>query len=583
MIEPDPATTAGTRLSALLRWLWPLYRKRWRTLLASLLLALAAAWTGIGLLGVAGGFLTATALVSGALASFNLFVPSATVRALAFLRILTRYGERVQGHAATLQLLADLRVRLFTRLLRLSPAQLQRWHDGDLVARLTDDIEALDSVFLLSLLPWGIGLLGSAALIALLALHLPSAALALAALSLLLLLLLPLWLAARARSGGQQRQNSLAALRQQVLQASEGHADLLALDATDRAEAELAASSQRLSQATLEQARSFALGQALLLALSGLAVLLVIVLGLPALREGRIGAVLFVGCVLAVAGMFELILPLLRGASRIGAAQAAGQRIRAIEDAPPAAGADADSRIDSEPGNETDSGAAPPLAAIATLRLQQLSFAYQPDLPVLERIDLEIPPGARIVISGTSGSGKSTLFALLLRLLEPDSGTLHWGEVELRLARLQTLHQRIALLSQDAPVFMGSVRANLLMADAEADDARLWAVLEQVGLAAEIRALPEGLGQWLGEGGRTLSAGQARRLCLARTLLSPASLLLLDEPTEGLDAQAERAFLRNLPHILQGRSLLLATHADVPEGVADAHWRLEGGRLLRLD
>ena len=139
-------------MKALLAELWPLLRRHRRRLGLALLLALVTLLASIGLLGVSGWFITATALVAGALATFNLFVPSALVRGLAFVRILARYGERVAGHAATLGLLSDLRVRVFGRLLREDAARLARWRDGDLVARLTGDIDALDTVFLLSLL-----------------------------------------------------------------------------------------------------------------------------------------------------------------------------------------------------------------------------------------------------------------------------------------------------------------------------------------------------------------------------------------------------------------------------------------------
>ena len=141
----------------LLAWLWPMLRQRWRMLALAVLLALVALAAGVALLGVSGWFITATALVNGALAAFNLFVPSASVRGLAFVRILARYGERVAGHAATLQLLSDLRSRVFGQLLRLDARQLARWRDGDLVARLTGDVDALDSAFLLSIQPLLVG------------------------------------------------------------------------------------------------------------------------------------------------------------------------------------------------------------------------------------------------------------------------------------------------------------------------------------------------------------------------------------------------------------------------------------------
>lgn len=545
-------------------WLWQLYRRQAPALLAATMLSLLTAIAGIGLLGVSGWFLTATALLTTQPGAFNLFVPSASIRALAFTRILSRYAERLLGHTATLRLLSDLRVQVFSRLLCLAPGQTVHWRDGDLVARLTHDIDTIDHFFLLAILPWLTGLLASIATVAVLAAFIPPAALVIAAMALFMLVPVPLCLVRQVRQSGAARQDCSATIHHQVLEASEGLADLQALNAGRRAGQAMAAASQAMQQAGQGESRAFAAGQALLLAASGTGMLLVIVLGMPALHAGQISAAVLAGCVLAVLGLFEVLLPVLRGASRMGAAMAAASRIREIDALRPAV---------------TASNHPTPLAPVASLRFHQLTFRYLPDQPLIEGVNLEVAPGQRVVISGASGSGKSTLLALLLRLLEADSGRICWGDVDIRDASLDALHQRIALLSQDSPVFLGTVRTNLCIADPDADDARLWSVLAQAGLADEIRALPEGLDQWLGEGGRTLSVGQARRLCLARVLLSQASLLVLDEPTEGLDADTEQAFLRDLPQLLQGRSLLLVTHADVPDGVADISWHMADGQL----
>lgn len=551
-------------MRALLAWMWPMFRRRWRALLLACALALLTAFAAIGLLGVSGWFLTATALVSGALATFNLFVPSAMVRGLAFVRILSRYGERISGHAATLHLLADLRTRVFGRLLRLDAGQLARWRDGDLVARLTGDIDALDATFLQSLLPLLVGGVAGVLVVGMLAFHVPVAAGVVALLWAGVLWLLPLLLARHVRRSGEQRQRQSALLRQQVLQAVDGHADLLALDAAGQARQGMAGTSRTLREAALFEARGFAWAQSLAMACAGLAMVIVAVAGAPALADGRVSGAVLVGCVLAVAGLFEVMAPVLRGASRLGGMLAASRRVREIEQAEPVI---------------TDPPAPRDLSAQGTVRFEGVRFRHHPGVPLLEGVDLSLAPGQRVVLTGASGSGKSTLLALLLRLRDPDAGRVCWNDVDLRQARLGELHQRVALLSQDSPVFLGTVRENLHIGDPTADDDRLWSALQQAGLDDDIRVLPAGLSQWLGEGGRTLSAGQARRLCLARVLLGDAAVVVLDEPTEGLDHAAEQAFLRALPRILHGRSLLLVTHAEAPAGVADAVWQLRDGRL----
>lgn len=552
-------------MRVLLAWMGPMLRQRGRALLLSLMLALLTAAAAIGLLGVSGWFLSATALVTGALATFNLFVPSALVRGLAFTRILARYGERITGHQSTLQLLADLRQRLFSAMLQLTPGQLRRWRDGDLVARLTGDIDTLDSVFLQTVQPLLVGALAGVALVAVLAWHLPWAALAVGVCG-LMALLLPAWIARRVQAHGLMRQQQRAELHQQVLQAMEGHADLLALQAVDRAQTAWAQHCAHLRALSLQDARLLATGQALLLLLSGLAMLAVAILGAGAVQAGALGGALLVGLVLAVAGLFEVLAPVLRGAVRLGPATAAAARLQAIERTEPTI---------------TEAPAPRPIPPQATLCLQGVRFRHHPQLPLLEGIDLRIAPGERVVLTGASGSGKSTLLGLLLRLHDPQAGQICWDGTPLPMLSLAALYRHVALLSQDSVVFLGTLRDNLRLGRPAADDERIWQVLEQVELAQEVRAMPDGLDQWLGEGGRTLSAGQARRLCLARVLLSDASLLMLDEPTEGLDPGAEQRLLARLPALLGGRSLLLVTHTRVAAGIAHQHWQLADGRLRR--
>jgi len=150
--------------------------------------------------------------------------------------------------------------------------------------------------------------------------------------------------------------------------------------------------------------------------------------------------------------------------------------------------------------------------------------------------------------------------------------------VDLRAYAQEDWHRQLAWLPQHAPVFAGSVADNLLLGNPHASDAVLWAMLERVRLGEWARAVG-GLDGWVGENGATLSAGQARRLALARALLRGAPILVLDEPTEGLDVDTAHALLRDLPALLEGRSLMLITHDELPDGVVDVVYRVQGGRI----
>lgn len=551
--------------------LLPLYVRRKSGLLLALFCALATVAAGVGLLGVSGWFLTGAAL-AGAGGAFNLFAPSALVRGLSFLRIVSRYADRVVGHSATLRLLADLRGTVFNALIRLTPRQLARYRSGDLVARMTGDVDALDTVFLFVLAPLATAILAGAILTAVLGYWVPAAALAFALALLTACLLVPLWLVRAARKPGAAAQESAAGLRAATLDAVDGHADMVALHAQAQTCAHFEQLCAASARARASQARVAARGQWFLQIAAGLSVLALLWFGLDTFGAGALAGPLLVGLLLAVIGIFEVAGPIMRGASRMGSALSAAARIRDVAQRKP---------------DMTDPAMPSPLPLRGALELDGVDFSYPARLqgqavPVLRDLHLRVAPGERVAIVGESGAGKSTLLHLLLRLEDPQGGHVRFAGVDARACAQADWHRRIALLSQDAPVFLGTLRTNLLIGDPQADDAALWRALDAARLGEFVRGLPDGLDTWAGETGSQLSAGQARRLCLARALLSPAAVIVLDEPTAGLDAATEAQFLADLGPAVQGRTVVLATHAVLPPGAVDRRYALREGRLHEL-
>jgi len=541
----------------------------WRLLLSAVLV-LVTMLAGVGLLGLSGSFLTAAALagVAGMGAGFNFFSPSAGIRALTFARIVSRYGEKLIGHDATLRIARDLRVWFFRRALPLAPGRLSATRTGDLLARLMSDIGEVDGLSVRALAPLAalLGIwLGGVAAAALI--YLPAACLLLV-LGVLIGGLVP-WQVAR---GGAQREQLRAqqrtALRTQAFEGLEGAADLAAVDAQGAWLQRSDAAAAAVTGGDRIQRRRLITGNLLHALCGGLGLASMLWLALGAAERGLIAAELAAGLVFLTMALLEVWAGAGLALQALQSARVAAGRLQAIVDQAPSV---------SDPAHAID------VPRTGTLQLQQVSFAWPGSVrPVLHALDLTLAPGERIAISGDSGSGKSTVLALLLRLWDPQAGQLRYAGIDLRHLAQAQWHQRIAWLPQNAPVFAGSVRENLLIGDAAADDAALWQVLQQVRLGAWASA-NDGLDTWVGENGATLSAGQARRLALARALLRDAPILLLDEPTDGLDVDTAHALLVDLAAALGERSLVMITHDALPPGVVQRHYRMREGTLELLD
>ncbi|PPU67640.1 thiol reductant ABC exporter subunit CydC [Xanthomonas pisi] len=554
--------TRHDRLSGVFR------RHAWRLLLSALLV-LVTLLAGVGLLSLSGSFLTAAALagVAGMGAGFNFFSPSAGIRALTFARIVSRYGEKLIGHDATLRIARDLRVWFFRRALPLAPGRLSATRTGDLLARLMSDIGEVDGLSVRALAPLsallGIWLAGAVAA----ALIYPPAALLLLALGVLIGALVP-WQVAR---GGTQREQLRAqhrtALRTQAFEGLEGAADLAAVDAQGAWLHRLDATAAAVVQGDRLQRRRLIAGNLLHAVCATLGLAGMLWLALRAAERGLIAADMAAGLVFLTMALLEVWAGAGLALQSLQSARVAARRLQAIVDQAPS--------VD-DPVQAID------VPRTGTLQLQQVSFAWPGGVrPVLHALDLTLAPGERIAISGDSGSGKSTLSALLLRLWDPQAGQIRYAGIDLRHCAQAQWHRRVAWLPQNAPVFAGSVRENLAIGDAAADDAAMWQALQQVRLHDWARA-QRGLDTWVGENGATLSAGQARRLALARALLRDAPVLLLDEPTDGLDVDTAHALLLDLSAALGQRSLVMITHDSVPDGVVQRRYRLRAGVLESL-
>lgn len=536
-------------LWAVLRFMWQDQRhalQRGAALMAVVLLM------GAALLGLSGWFITAAAAagLAGAGATFDVFRPSALVRFLALGRAAARYGERLLTHDATLRALQSLRLRLLAAHLAAPHERMVRLRGAQALNRLTSDIDALDGLPLRLALP---AMAGAAVLLV-----------AGAVLWALAGPILALWIAggyalgavwvARGAMGqmlplSRRAERAAQAFRTRLIDMIRGRGDLAVygrleaqLHSVEGAEDRRFALQTALSRA--ERRAGLALSLVGTLVASG-----ALALGLVAAQTGRLAPAMAAMAFFAALALAEVVAPLRRALSDFGRMADAARRIG------------------------RDLGAAPPdlrvgLPATGELVVHDLCLTRPGGQSVvIEGLSLALHPGETVALTGPSGSGKSTLLLALAGLREPQSGRVLLGGTNLAEVADPLLHEVLTLLPQRSTLMAGTVAEALALAG-PAPQATLWAALRAVRLE-DVIAAKGGLAARLGPRGAGLSGGEGRRLALARALLRRPKILLLDEPTAGLDDLTARAVLAGIRDFLPEAAILIAAHRPAEIDFAD--------------
>lgn len=525
-----------------------LFKPYWNWAALGMGLSFITLLANVGLMAVSGWFITAMAMAGVAGASMNYFTPAALIRLAAIVRTAGRYGERLVTHEATFRMLAELRVWFYERIEPLAPAVLEQYRSGDVLSRIRADIDTLNNVYLRLLVPVVVAALAMLVFVVALLFYHPL--LALLELSLLLVagVLIP-WLMNRlGHEAGQQSVETAAQLRSALVNDLQGMGELLVYGAADAHAAHVQQLSQTLAAQQQTLSRLNGVAQGALGLCANLAMWGMLVLAIPLVRDHAIAPPELAMLALFALASFETVLPLPLAFQSLGETLAAARRIFSLADQVAAV---------TEPAHPQ---AVPERLDFA---LRELGFRYQPQGDaVLDGLTLDFPQGHKLAIVGVTGAGKSTLTSLLLRFREPSSGELLLGGQAISQYSGEALRQHIAVVPQQTHLFNTTLRENLLLAKRDATDAELEAVCRTALIHDFITQQPEGYATWVGETGVRLSGGQAKRVAIARALLKPARLLILDEPTEGLDPETATQVMANiLEHVAQrGQSLLLITH-----------------------
>lgn len=560
----------------LVRRFWPYLRKH-RPLIAASLLALLAS-TALRLLEpwplkfvfdrviapkrAHGAFHLAAA---DALDTSTLLLLSAfAVVAITALRAMAEYLNTVGFAQLGNRVLTEVREDLYRHLQRLSLSYHARARGGDLIVRVVSDVNMLKDVVVTAILPllanvfiWA----GMAGLMIWMQWRL----------ALLALAVLPLFGLAAARTSRRiqetarkqrQREGAMAATAAESIGAIK---TVQALCLEERFAADFATRSRQSQKEDVKGRRLSAGLERTVDVLIAVATAIVLWEGARLVRSGLMTAGDLIVFLAYLRRAFNPLQDLAKYTGRLAKGTAAGERIVDL--------------LARAPDVRDLPGALPAPPFHGSVRFENVCFAYDPNPPILSGIDIEIRPRMRVGLVGPSGAGKSTLVNLMLRLHDPARGRVLIDGNDLRSFTLDTLRGQISVVLQETLLFAATVRDNIAQG--------AWGVtFEQIEAAARlanahefISALPEGYGTLIGERGVTLSCGQRQRIAIARAAVRRSPILILDEPTTGLDAESERIVVEALERLAEGATTFLVTHSLHLLAGADLILYLDGGRI----
>ncbi|MFI9119211.1 thiol reductant ABC exporter subunit CydD [Streptomyces bikiniensis] len=531
----------------------------------ALLLGSLALGSAVGLMAVSGWLISRASEQPPVL---HLMMAVTATRAFGIGRAVFRYAERLVSHDAVLRMLADLRVSVYRRLERIAPAGLRRTRRGDLLARLVQDVDALQDYWLRWLLPAGAALVVGVGATGFTAWLLPEAGAVLAVGLLVAGVAVPAAAGALARRAERRLAPARGSLATAVADLLRGCAELTVAGAL-RSRIERTREADRvLTGIASRQAAATALGAGLSALVCGLTVAAAALVGVQAVRDGRLDGVSLAVVVLTPLAAFEAVTGLPLAVQHRQRVKHSAERVFEVLDAP-------------VPVHEPHTPAAPPVGPFP-LELSGLSARYAgQERPALTGFGLTLEAGRRVAVVGASGSGKTTLAQVLLRFLDVEHGTYRLGGVPARELEGDAVRRLVGLCAQDAHLFDSSVRENLRLAKVGADDGELREALRRARLLDWVDGLPEGLDTLVGEHGARLSGGQRQRLALARALLADFPVLVLDEPAEHLDLATADALTDDLLRATEGRTTVLITHRLHGLDAVDEVLVLDGGRTVQ--
>ncbi|MGW3583565.1 ABC transporter ATP-binding protein [Streptomyces rubiginosohelvolus] len=558
---PESATTlpvgTPTTVRSYVRSLLRRHRRAFTVLIAVNAVAVIASITGPYLLG---GLVED---LSDGVTDLHLERTAAIFAVALVVQVVFTRSMRLRGAMLGEEMLADLREDFLVRSVGLPPGVLERAGTGDLLSRITTDIDRLANAMREAVPQLAIGVVWAGLLIGALTVTAPPLALA-------VLIALPAlivgcrWYFRRAPSAYRSEAAGYAAVAAMLAETVDAGRTVEAHRLGGR---RVALSDRRISEWTAWERYTLFLRSVLFPVINATYVTIlgaVLLLGGWFVLEGWLTVGQLTTGALLAQMMVDPIGLILRWYDELQVAQVSLARLVGVRDIEPDAG-------DAEVGPEG-----------RDVRADEVRFGYREGVDVLHQVSLDVAPGTRLALVGPSGAGKSTLGRLLAGIYAPRTGEVTLGGAELSRMTAERVREHVALVNQEHHVFVGSLRDNLRLAREGAKDAELWASLAAVDADGWARALEKELDTEVGSGGFALTPAQAQQIALARLVLADPHTLVLDEATSLLDPRAARHLERSLARVLEGRTVVAIAHRLHTAHDADVIAVVEDGRISEL-
>lgn len=490
------------------------------------------------------------------------------VRFFGIARGVFRYLERLVSHTVTFKLLSNLRVWFYERIEPLAPAKLQDVQGGDLLSRITSDVETLEDFYVRVVAPPVVALVSAVGVLWFFGRWSASFAVTILAFQLLTGVLVPIITQKASQKPSLRLVQTRTAAAAFVAEGVRGQADLVAYGRQSDWMTEFSGLVQAQKEAELTLNRIQGIYTSMSTLGVNLTAFVLLLLAAPMVNAGDLDGRLLAVVILGAIASFEAVQPLPQAFQTLAQVIPAGERLFHIGEQAP---------------EVVDGIGEVPQGDFKTLNIENLSFSYSHKndaLPVLEDISFSLQPGKKVALVGASGAGKSTLLNLLLRFWDYTEGEITYNGQELHTLLPEEWRKQIGYVPQDPFLFNASVAENIRLGNPGATQDQMEQAAQQANLDEFVRSLPRGYETPIGELGAFLSGGERQRMSVARALVRNAPILLLDEPTANLDRINEENILQTVFAAAEGKGLLWITHRLIGLDQADEILVMENGRIV---